>query len=216
MVSVSEAERIILANLIKPSKRKIALNEAVGKILAEPIVADRDLPPFNRATMDGIAIPFAELKNDFEIEGTAAAGMPQQELLDSKKCFEIMTGAPLPIGTDAVIPYENITIENKIAKILIKEINQGLNVHKQGSDARRSEILLSPNQKISAAEVSLLAAVGKSEVEVFEFPSIALLSTGDELVEVNEQPLPHQIRKSNTYALAASLRQSGIGTFLFT
>lgn len=215
MVSVSEAEKIILSHLIKPSKRKIALNEAVGKILAESIVADRDLPPFNRATMDGITISFAELKTDFEIEGTAAAGMPQQKLSDSKKCFEIMTGAPLPIGTDTVIPYEEISLEKGIAKILAKEINQGQNVHRQGSDAKKSEVLLSLHQRISPAEISLLASVGKNEVEVFELPTVALLSTGDELVEVYQQPLPHQIRKSNTHALAAALRQSEIDAVLF-
>ncbi len=215
MVSVSEAEKIILSNLTQPSKRKVALGEAVGKILADEIQADRDLPPFHRATMDGIAISFSKLKTEFEIDGIAVAGKPQQNLSDSKKCFEIMTGAPLPIGTDTIIPYEDISVKNKVARILSQEISEGQNVHRQGSDAKKSEILLSPSQKISSAEISLLASVGKSEVEVFEIPSIALLSTGDELVEVGEEPQLHQIRKSNTYAIAAALKELGVDSQLF-
>jgi molybdopterin molybdotransferase len=215
MVSVAEAEEIILSQLFKPSSKTVSLEESIGKILAENIIADRDLPPFDRATMDGIAISFSSYKKEFPIEGIAAAGQPLQKLGDTQKCFEVMTGAPLPAGTDTIIPYEQITIENKVATILSTEVSKGQNVHRQGADAKNKEILLQAPIRISPAEISVLASVGKSKVAVYELPSIALLSTGDELVEIDQQPLPHQIRKSNTYSLQAALKQLGIESFLF-
>src|SRR6478736_3470717 len=119
MVSVEEAEKIILSHLFKPAEEKVSLERANGQTLAEEIRADRDLPPFNRATMDGIAIAFKNFENGqigFPIEGIQAAGQPQRTLTDPTKCIEIMTGAPLPEGTDSIIPYEDIVIDNKIAK----------------------------------------------------------------------------------------------------
>jgi molybdopterin molybdotransferase len=217
MVSVEEAEKIILDHLFKPKQEKISLDRVNGRTLAEEIKADRDLPPFNRATMDGIAVAFKSFENgqlDFLIEGIQAAGQPQQTLADETKCFEIMTGAPLPQGTDSVIPYENIAIENKIAKLSgAVEMNQ--NVHHQGSDAKQNDVLLSPGVTISPAEVALLASVGKSEVSVFKNPVAAIISTGDELVDIDQIPLPYQIRKSNSYLLAAALEELGCQADLF-
>lgn len=210
MVSVAEAEKIILANLFSPKKETVLLTRVRDRILAEEIKADRDLPPFNRATMDGIAIAFESLKNKqaFIIEGVQAAGQPQQDLSDKKNCFEIMTGAPLPQGTDSVVPYEELVITNKTVGVSGPVI-PGQNVHRQGSDAKQNEVLLSPGFKISAAEIALLASVGKPEVEVYKHPTAAVISTGDELVNVDQVPLRHQIRKSNSYALAAALEAMG-------
>ncbi len=217
MVSVEEAEKIILDHLFKPTEEMISLDRSNGRTLAEEIKADRDLPPFNRATMDGIAIAFKSFENgqrDYLIDGIQAAGQPQQTLVDEKKCFEIMTGAPLPRGTDSVIPYESIITESKIAKLSgSPERNQS--VHHQGIDAKENEILLSRGFKISPAEVALLASVGKSEVSVFKNPTVAIISSGDELVDVDQTPLPHQIRKSNSYMLAASLGELGCKADLF-
>jgi len=217
MVSVAEAEKIILDHLFIPKTEHVSLELVNGKILAEEIKADRDLPPFDRATMDGIAIAFERFKNgqiEFIIEGIQAAGQPQQTLADKRRCFEIMTGAPLPNGTDSVIPYESIVIENKIAK-LSSSIERNQCVHHQGSDIKQNEVLLSPGILISPAEVALLASVGKSEVKVFKNPMAAIISTGDELVEIDEIPLPHQIRKSNSYMLTAALGELGCKSELF-
>jgi molybdopterin molybdotransferase len=211
MVSVAEAEKIILDHLFVPETERIALEQINGRILAEEIKADRDLPPFDRATMDGIAIASKNVnrnQSEFLIEGVQAAGQPRQTLVDKEKCFEIMTGAPLPAGTDSVIPYEDVTIENKVAKISIS-VSQGLNVHFRGSDAAQNQTLLNPGLKISPAEVALLAAVGKTESKVYKSPTVLLISTGNELVDIGETPLPHQIRKSNSYALAAALNEIG-------
>ena len=194
MVSVEEAEKIILSHLFKPAEEKVSLERANGQTLAEEINADRDLPPFNRATMDGVVIAFKSFENgqrEFLIEGIQAAGQPQQTLIDHAKCFEIMTGAPLPKGTDSVIQYESIVIENKVAKVS-GSVEKNQNVHRQGSDAKQGEVLLSRGFKISPAEVAMLASVGKSEVSVIKYPTAAVISTGDELVEVHQTPLPHQ------------------------
>jgi len=217
MVSVEEAEKIILSHLFKPAEEKVSLERANGRTLAEEINADRDLPPFNRATMDGVVIAFKSFENgqrDFIIKGIQAAGQPQQTLIDHAKCFEIMTGAPLPKGTDSVIQYESIVIENKVAKVS-GSVEKNQNVHRQGSDAKQGEVLLSKGFKISPAEVAMLASVGKSEVSVIKYPTAAVISTGDELVEVHQTPLPHQIRKSNSYMLAAALDELGCKADLF-
>ncbi len=217
MVSVAEAEKFILDHLYLSQSEKVLLANTQGRILAEEIKADRDLPPFDRATMDGVALSFESLGNgqrEFPIEGIQAAGQPQQALLNRKNCFEIMTGSPLPIGADTIVPYEMVVMEKKSAKI-VEEISIGLNVHKKGSDVKKNEGILRPGLKISPAEVALLASVGKSEVSVYRNPTAAVISTGDELVDVDQLPLPHQIRKSNNFALQAALAQLGCKADLF-
>ncbi len=211
MVSVAEAEKVILDHRFMPRAESVLLAHAHGRVLAEQIRADRDLPPVDRATMDGIALAaehFKKGQREFAIEGIQAAGQPQLALTSQENCYEVMTGASLPLGTDQVIPYEAIAIENKIAKIG-GEVGKGMNVHARGSDARKGEILMQPGFKISPAEIALLASVGKSKVNVYKTPLAAVIATGDELVEVNHLPLPHQIRKSNSYALAAALDELG-------
>ncbi len=217
MVSVAEAEKIIMDHRFVPKIESITLAQSNGRILAEEVRADRDFPPFDRATMDGIAIAFERFENgqrDFLIERIQAAGQIQQTLIDKKNCIEIMTGASLPIGTDTVIPYETVTIENNTAKILSGVSKKG-SVHQRGSDVKQHEIVLSTGLKISPAEIALLASVGKSEVKVYKKPIAAIISTGDELVDVDQSPLPHQIRKSNSYALVAALEEIGCKANLF-
>ncbi len=191
---------------------------ATGRILAEEVKADRDLPPFNRATMDGIAIQFnsfIEGNRKFKIQGILPAGEPSIDLKDKNSALEIMTGAVLPSNADTVVRYEDVKIENGFAIITINSIEKSQSIHLQGSDAKRSETLLNPGMKISPAEVALLASIGKSEVKVFSFPKTAIISTGNELVNINETPGLHQIRKSNNYALQAALLTIGGKADLF-
>ena len=212
MISVQEATSIILSHLWTPETERLDLGNAVGRILAEPISADRDFPPFNRVSMDGIAISakaFQNGRSEFAIAGTQAAGMPQLKLNNSEFCIEVMTGAMLPEGTDAVVRYEDIEIKNNLAKIFIGNISTGQNIHPLNQDAKQSQQLLPPGLKISPAEVALLASVGKSKVGVFSFPKTAIISTGDELVDINQTPLPHQIRRSNDTALQSALIELG-------
>jgi molybdopterin molybdotransferase len=217
MVSVQEATSIILSNLFQPKKSKVNLGECLGKILAEPIVADRDFPPFDRATMDGIALAFDSYQKgvaNFRIESVQAAGEHRKKLKSDVACIEIMTGAMLPEGTDTIVPYEQIEIINDQATINSKQVAKGQNIHLQGSDAKKDHLLLETGTVISPAEVALLASIGKTSVSVVSAPKIVIISTGNELVDIEQTPAPHQIRKSNSYALQAALAELGIDSAL--
>ncbi len=219
MISVEQATQIILDNAQPSKAEKVHLMASIGMILREDIVADRDFPPFNRVTMDGIAIDYASFESgrkSFRIEGIQAAGMPVLTLKNKEYCMEVMTGAVLPEGTDAVIRYEDLGIEDGIATIQIEYLGFRQNIHHKGIDRKENDVILRSGHKISPAEIGTLATVGKTEVWVSALPKTAIVSTGDELVEVEEMPLPHQIRRSNVFSLAAILRgQCGIDADLF-
>jgi molybdopterin molybdotransferase len=210
MISVKEAKNIILNATQDFGVEEIPFIKSVGRILKEQIVADRDFPPFNRLAMDGIAIDYASFKNGqrvFNIEGIQAAGSPQITLQNKKNCIEVMTGAVLPINANTVIRYEDVTIDYGIATINIDSIKDKQNVHPKGKDGKVGAILIKPNTRISAAEIGVLATVGKSTVKVAKLPKVMIVSTGDELVGVDEIPLKHQIRRSNVFTLVSLLEQ---------
>jgi molybdopterin molybdotransferase len=218
MISVTEATRIIQSNLFKPKKEVVKLESATGRIVAESIFADRDFPPFNRATMDGIAIDakaFQLGRKLFSVEGIQAAGQPAATLSNNQNCFEIMTGAMLPNGTNTVVRYEDVEIVNGMASIKINTVNEGDNIHFKGMDASENSVLIEVDTKLSPAEIALLASVGKTSVAVFSYPTIAIISTGDELVSIDRKPLPHQIRTSNSYAIQSALIEMGCHSTLF-
>ncbi|MCK0158171.1 molybdopterin molybdotransferase MoeA [Cellulophaga sp. F20128] len=212
MITTKEAYTNVLKHTVDYGTEKVLLHQAMGRVLAEDIVADRDFPPFNRATKDGIALHYAALEKghtSFVIEAVIAAGSPTIELIETTNCVEIMTGAVVPKSTNVVVMYEHITIDNGVAKLNKKPL-KGQNIHLKGSDKAKGAIVLSKNKKITAAEIGVLSAVGKSEVWVKIRPKIAAISTGNELVDVHELPLPYQIRKSNVNSLYAALFEEGI------
>lgn len=212
MISHPEALEKVLATATHFGSEKIPLLESLNRILAEDIFADRDFPPFHRVTKDGIAVNSQALENNktsFKIEAVYAAGSPQGILNSLENCVEIMTGAMLPKNCDSVIMYEDIEIKNGIAT-LQTEVKPRINIHRKGSDRQSGEKVLSKNQRISAKEIGVLATVGTSKVLVKKLPKIAIISTGDELVNVEETPLPHQIRTSNTLSLFAALEKEKI------
>jgi len=213
MVSVDDATSIILSHPFITTKEKVEITKIRGRILAESIKADRDFPPFDRASMDGIAILFDSYNKGvrtFNIQEVQAAGRPQLTLTQVTNCMEVMTGAILPRQTDTVIRYEDLEIKNKVAVIITNDVVKGQNIHFKGVDARKNDELLSPGLKISTAEVALCASIGKLNVDVYASPRVAIISTGDELVGIDEIPLDHQIRKSNSYALQAALAELGL------
>ncbi len=218
MISVTEAAQIIHAHQRIFKKEKVNLSDAVGCILAQEVVADRDLPPFHRVAMDGIAIRLDSLHSinqTFSIAGVQAAGKAPTTLQYPNQTIEVMTGAVLPPGTDTVIRYEDVHIENGVATVQQAEPELGQHVHHQGQDAKQGQRLLNPGMALSAAEIALLASVGLHEVEVYRYPRTAIVSTGDELVAIEAHPLPWQIRRSNSYALQAALRQMNHDAALF-
>lgn len=209
MVSVDEATHIIFSHPYKPFPEEVQVTEAVGRVLAERVSADRDFPPFNRVAMDGIAIQFQAWisgQKDFQIADIQAAGTEQKQLHDPGQCLEVMTGAVLPEGADTVVRYEDIKVQGDTAIIMFEGIEQGQNIHRRGIDAKEGSVLLEPGLILSPAEIALLASVGKDQVKVWSLPRTALISSGDELVEITRKPEPHQIRKSNTYALEAAMQ----------
>ena len=215
MVSVTEAADIIFSNLYNPSVEGVRLQHSANRVLAEIIKADRDFPGFDRVSMDGIAIQYQSWKagkKEFPVEFVQAAGSPQSRLASPLNCVEVMTGAVLPGNTDTVIKYEDLEIGNNRARVLNESVESGQNIHRQGIDCRENEVLLEPGILLSPAEVALLASVGKINVDVFALPRTAIISSGDELVDVKEIPQPHQIRRSNTYAIEAAMPLNWKGT----
>ena len=183
---------------------------SLGRVLKEDILADRDFPPFNRVSMDGIALSYNAFKSGrrtFNIEGVQAAGSAQLSLQNPENCIEAMTGAMLPINCDVVIPYEQITIENGIATLTITETTYFKNIHKKGKDKLVGDLIIAKNTLISSAEIGVLATVGKATVKVAKNPKVMIVSTGDELVAVNSTPEDYQIRRSNVHTLVSLLKR---------
>jgi molybdopterin molybdotransferase len=217
LITVQQASEIISQVRFVPGTEKIPLARSTGRVLAEKVSADRDLPPFHRSTMDGIAISFSQYESglrEFVLEGTLAAGQPQSTLRSKHGCFEIMTGAVLPEGTDTVVRYEDITIADGKA-FVNGAVEKNQSVHRRGIDAMRDEVLLTEGTMISPAEVALLASVGKSELKVYSVKPVAIVSTGDELVPVEATPERWQIRRSNGVALSSALSMMHIDSRIF-
>ncbi len=215
MITVQEALELIAQNKSDLGTELIPFSSAMGRILSETIKTDRPIPPYHRVTMDGIAVNFDELssKENIKIEGVAPAGSPQMTLQNKSSCLEVMTGAVLPAGTDTVIKYEDLTIENGFASINI-DITKDQNVHFEGSDMPADLELIHPGTPIRTQELAIAASLGRAELTVAALPSVTIISTGDELVDIQEQPETHQIRKSNSYTVAALLAKWGINANL--
>ena len=193
-------------------------------LTTESLIADRDYPPFDRATMDGIAVSFnsyQEGRREFKILGVCAAGVEQVVLNHPNACFEIMTGAALPVHADLIIPYEEIKIENEIA-FVVKEASRVKSqfIHLKGSDALQGKNLLPAGSFLNGPAVGIAASVGKSLNQKNNHDQdqirIQIISTGDELVDVDQTPKNYQLRKSNVFALEKSLRLFGFTNIKLT
>jgi molybdopterin molybdotransferase len=187
--------------------------------LAETLTADRDFPPFNRVAMDGIAVAHATWAGghtEFGIQHAQYAGAPPRPLLDPQQAVEVMTGAVLPAGTDIVVRYEDILLDNGRATIQIPPpATPGINIHHQAADRHTGDELLTAGTRLGPAELAVAATIGAAELRVTRAPRVAVVSTGDELVDIHETPLLHQIRRSNAYALQALFAQDGADVSLF-
>jgi len=215
-ISVAEAEELINGHMPRYKAEAVPLEDANGRVLAEDVIAERDQPPFDRATMDGIAVAAGTTATtrSLPIEGVQAAGADATALESTEACREIMTGAAMPDGADAVIPVERISIENDSATIsaTVEEgycCEAGQFVHRRASDHAKGDVLMRTGTRVRGPEMAALTAAGKAEVSVVRLPSIAVVSTGDELVDVGEPISDTQIRSSNDRAIQASLQQHG-------
>lgn len=211
VTDVGDAEALIRERIRALPAHRVALADAVGGTLREPVRAERDQPPFDRVTMDGIAIAFRDWQSgvrSFEVIGLQAAGAPPMTLSAPGQCVEIMTGAMLPAGADAVIPVERITREAGRANVEPNlDVSARQFIHPRGSDRPAGSPLLEPGTVLNPPEVAILASAGRAEVEVDVKPRVAVISTGDELVEPGQPVAAHQIRSSNEWAIAAALER---------
>lgn len=213
MITVEEAEKVILAQAIDYGGEIMPFELAMGRILAENIKADRDLPPFNRVTMDGVAVNFDAIAagiSTFKIKATQAAGDEPIDIEEHDECVEIMTGAVLPQSADTIIRYEDLALRAGLATLVTHEIKRGQNIHYKGKDKKQDDVVASTGQLITPALISMVASVGETELRVKKLPRVVVLSSGDELVDVGQTPSPHQIRRSNAYTVKAVLQQHHI------
>ncbi len=212
-IDVAEAETAILEHMPVFPATKVPLAQALGGILREPVMAERDQPPFDRVTMDGIAIRFDAIRKGictFTLIGTQGAGEAAKTLSDPTECLEIMTGAVLPQGADTVIPVERIrTTGNNVELEPGYEPKEKQCVHPQGSDHLQGQTLLQTGVRVGPTEMAVLTVGGKPDITVTRQPGIAVISTGDELVEVGKPVKLFQIRSSNDYAIEAALARRG-------
>ena len=187
----------------------VDLLEAPGRILAEPLVADRDLPPFPASTMDGFAVIAGDVSPWREIIGDQFAGDMQDIEVTEGTCARIMTGAPVPKGADSVVPVENTELRDDHVVVDEDDIVEGANIRPIGSDLRNGDVLIEAGTVLGPAEVGLLASLGHASVTVIRKPRVSVLSTGDELVEPDQEPGPGQIRDSNRFSLKAAAEAFG-------
>jgi molybdopterin molybdotransferase len=227
-LSLSAARHLVISEVTRsrdagpgPRAQEVPLSAALGRILARPVHADRDQPPFHRSTRDGFAVRSADLAGASEtagvtltVLGEAAAGAGWSGTITAGTCVEIMTGAPLPAGADAVVMVEHTTRApagaDTIAPVTIRRtLVPGENVVARGSELAAGALALPPGRPLDPAGLGLLASLGCARPSVFDRPRVAVLSTGDELVGIDETPAPSQIRDSNRHTLAAQIARAG-------
>jgi molybdopterin molybdotransferase len=198
---------------LRPPAERLPLTQASGRVLAQPVVADRDQPPFARSTRDGYACRAAEANNrkPLIISGATRAGDAPSGPLPPGSVWEIMNGAPLPSGADAVMAFQDVSAASgkKVRLLSARAIKPGQNAVAQGAHARAAEELLPTGTALLVRQIALAAACGYAEFEVFRRPRVAILATGDELVPASTAPAPGQIRNSNGPMLAALVAAAG-------
>ena len=217
MVTYTEGRRIVAeaaeasVRAVPRARERVGLEAAFGRVLAEPLAADRDAPPFDRSTRDGFAVRSADVATvpaTLKLVGEIAAGADFRGAVGAGECVQIMTGAAVPRDADAVVMIEHtqsspgtITAQRSVAK--------GANVVPRGREAKAGAQVLAAGQRLGYAELSIAAQFGHAEFAVFARPRVAILSTGDELVPVAQAPGPFQIRNSNSFSLAAQVTLAG-------
>jgi molybdopterin molybdotransferase len=211
LISVAEAEALIARHMPAFASERVALDDAAGRVLRQAVYAERDQPAFDRVMMDGIAIRWSDaLPTRFALAGVQLAGMAEQSLAAADGCLEVTTGAMLPRGCDCVIPVEQTRRDGDHYLLADSYCPaRGQFIHSRGSDCRAGARLLDSGLRLHGPGMGVLAANGVAEVEVATVPSIAVISTGDELVDVAAPLGEGQIRRSNDRALAGALRNHG-------
>jgi len=216
LINVEEARRIVLEQAAPLGIEQVALSASVGRILAQDLIAQTDLPPFDNSAMDGYAIHSSDTASalreqpvKLRLVGEVAAGEVRERGVSRGEAVKIMTGAPLPPGADSVVALEEARLRSEQVEIF-GEVPPGRHVRKAGEDIRRGEVALVAGTQVQLQHVGLLAGLGYADVPAYRLPRVAVLATGSELVGINEPLGPGKIRNSNSLVLVALLRQLGI------
>ena len=191
-----------------PAAETIATLDAAGRVLAEDISTDRDYPPFARSARDGFAVRAVDMPGEFEVIGEVRAGDVFHGRIGPRQAVEIMTGAPLPDGADAVVMVEHVTRDSSTMRT-DRTHQPGDNFNARGVEATQGTVVMRRGRKLGFAEIALLATVGRDRVSVYRKPRVAILPTGDEIVNVAETPQPFQIRNSNAWSMAVQAARAG-------
>jgi molybdopterin molybdotransferase len=208
----SEARGIVLAEVgsarALPRTEEAPLAQAAGRVLAEDIAADRDAPALPRSMRDGYAVHALDLPGELEVIGEVRAGERFSGEVARGQAVEIMTGAPVPAGADAVVMVEHAhRVNGKVAIGRAAELHQ--NINQRGSEAAAKEVVLHAGKRLDYTDIAMLATFGYTKARVYRKPTVALIATGDEIVEVEESPEDFQIRNSNLHSLAAQVTRAG-------
>jgi len=215
MISVEEALEKVLSMFHPLEPEEVDLLDSLGRVLAEDVFADMDIPPLDNSAMDGYAVRAEDTKGaspenprPLRIIHEVPAGYISEKAVEPGTAIRIMTGAPIPPGADAVVRFEDTRREGDIIYVL-KEVKPGAEIRRAGEDVKRGELKLPKGTLIRPAEIGMLAALGKKRVKVIRRPRVAILATGDELVDLGETPGPGKIRNTNTYSNAAQVIKYG-------
>jgi molybdopterin biosynthesis enzyme len=216
LISSEEALKIVL-NSVKPIERKerIPIEESSGRILAEDLISYRNVPPFDRAAMDGYAVKAADTylvsENNpinLKVKAKLHAGEFIDQTINSGQCVRIATGCPIPSGTDAVVMVE-YTEEKEDVATVFKAVHPGANVSPKGEDIKEGELILHKKERLTSAKIGVLAALGQIDVQVYQKPRIAIVPTGIEVCEVGSKIKKGQIYDVNSYTLTSILKDNG-------
>ena len=219
VLSVEEALEQILATVRVLEPERVPILEALGRVLAEEVAADRDIPPLPNSAMDGYAVRAADVAGvpaRLRVIAEAPAGRLCPVEVGPGTAVRIMTGAPIPAGADAVVPFEHTRVVRDSSCTaagewveVLREVRPGANIREAGEDVRAGQVVLTPGRVLRPQEIGMLAALGRTEVAVIRRPRVAILATGDEVVPPWETPGPGQIRDANSYTVAAQVRKYG-------
>ena len=208
LIDADEAAALVLERVPVLGVEQVHLRDALGRVLAEDLVAEAPLPSFPASAVDGFAVRAADAGRTLRILGESAAGRPFDGSVPPGSAARILTGGVVPDGADTVVMVEDVTLAGETVTVPA-ELRPGVNFHKVGDDLRVGHRILGAGTQLAAAEIGIAAATGRARLAVRRRPRVALMSTGDELVEVGEKARPGQIPDSNRWALLAALREAG-------
>jgi molybdopterin molybdotransferase len=215
MIGVEEALKLVLERIRPIGTERLFILDCLGRVCAEEVISQSDIPPFDNSAMDGFAVISADTSESSRnnparlriVEDVPAGRVPKTEL-KSGEAIRIMTGAPIPRGSDSVVMVEDTEVEGEYVKVFSKSLS-GDNIRAAGEDVRKGSVVISKGTRLRPQEIGMAAAVGKVFLKVYKKPTVSILCTGDEIVDIDTVVLPGKIRNSNSYSLQAQIIEAG-------